>query len=38
MKLQPLQYSASSKSFNYDGSVIDTCPAILSASECTGGL
>jgi branched-chain amino acid transport system substrate-binding protein len=38
MKLQPLVYSASSKSFNYDGSVIDTCPAILGASDCTGGL
>ena len=38
MKLQPLVYSASSKSFNYDGSVIDTCAGILGAADCTGGL
>jgi len=38
MKLQPLVYHASTKSFGYDGSVIDTCPAILGAANCTGGL
>jgi hypothetical protein len=38
MKLQPLVYSAATKSFGYDGSVIDTCPSILSAASCTGGL
>ncbi|MGD0065535.1 MAG: ABC transporter substrate-binding protein [Streptosporangiaceae bacterium] len=38
MKLQPLVYSAATKSFSYDGSVIDTCPSILSAASCTGGL
>jgi branched-chain amino acid transport system substrate-binding protein len=38
MKLQPLVYSASSKSFNYDGSVIDTCAGILGAADCAGGL
>ncbi len=38
MKLQLLVYSASTKSFSYDGSVVDTCPAILGAANCTGGL
>ena len=38
MKLQPLVYSASTKSFSYDGPVIDTCPAILGAATCIGGL
>jgi branched-chain amino acid transport system substrate-binding protein len=38
MKLQPLVYSATTKSFGYDGSIIDTCPSILGAASCTGGL
>jgi branched-chain amino acid transport system substrate-binding protein len=38
MKLQPLVYSAATKSFSYDGSVIDTCPSLLGAASCTGGL
>jgi branched-chain amino acid transport system substrate-binding protein len=38
MKLQPLVYNASTKSFGYDGSIIDTCPSILGAANCTGGL
>lgn len=38
MKLQPLVYSATTKSFSYDGSVIDTCPSLLGAASCTGGL
>jgi branched-chain amino acid transport system substrate-binding protein len=37
-KLQPLVYNASTKSFAYDGSIIDTCPAVLGAANCTGGL
>ena len=37
-KLQPLVYSAATKSFGYDGSIIDTCPSILGAADCTGGL
>jgi len=37
MKLQPLVYHASTKSFGYDGSVIDTCPSLLEAANCTGG-
>jgi len=36
MKLQPLVYNASSKSFSYDGTVIDTCPTILEDSACSG--
>ena len=35
MKLQPLVYNASSKSFSYDGSAIDTCAAILDDSTCS---
>ena len=38
MKLQPLVYSAATKSFSYDGAVIDTCPSLLGAASCTGGL
>ncbi len=38
MKLQPLVYHASTKSFAYDGSIIDTCPSVLGAANCTGGL
>jgi branched-chain amino acid transport system substrate-binding protein len=38
MKLQPLIYHASTKSFSYDGSVINTCAAILGAANCTSGL
>jgi ABC-type branched-subunit amino acid transport system substrate-binding protein len=37
-KLQPLQYVAATKSFKYDGAVIDTCSRLLPASDCTGGL
>ena len=37
-KLQPLVYKASTKSFGYDGSIIDTCSAVLAAADCTGGL
>ena len=37
-KLQPLVYSAATKSFSYDGSIIDTCPSLLGAANCTGGL
>ncbi len=36
MKLQPLVYNASTKSFGYDGAVINTCPLILSGSACAG--
>ena len=38
MNLQPLEYSASSQSFKYDGSLINTCPAILGSSNCPSGL
>jgi branched-chain amino acid transport system substrate-binding protein len=38
MKLQPLVYKAATTSFAYDGSIIDTCPSILGAASCTGGL
>jgi ABC-type branched-subunit amino acid transport system substrate-binding protein len=38
MKLQPLVFKAATKSFAYDGSIIDTCPGILGAANCTGGL
>ena len=38
MKLQPLVYSSKTKSFNYSGKIIDTCPQILGAKNCTGGL
>jgi branched-chain amino acid transport system substrate-binding protein len=38
MKLQPLVYGASTKSFSYDGQVADTCPAILGVANCAGGL
>ncbi len=38
MKLQPLVYSAKTKSFNYAGSIINTCPQILGAKNCTNGL
>lgn len=36
MKLQPLVYKASTKSFGYDGAAIDTCAAILGDSGCSG--
>ena len=36
MKLQPLVYNASSKSFSYDGTAIDTCASILESSTCSG--
>jgi branched-chain amino acid transport system substrate-binding protein len=36
MKLQPLVYKASTKSFSYDGAAIDTCAAILGDSGCSG--
>jgi ABC-type branched-subunit amino acid transport system substrate-binding protein len=36
MKLQPLVYNASSKSFSYDGTAVDTCPSILGDSTCSG--
>ncbi len=38
MKLQPLVYSAKTKSFDYQGAIINTCPQILGAKNCTGGL
>lgn len=37
-KLQPLVYSASTKSFDFNGSIIDTCQKVLPAAQCTGGL
>jgi len=37
MKMQPLVYEASTQSFHLDGSLIDTCPAILG-SKCPPGL
>ena len=37
MKMQPLVYKASTGSFALDGSLIDTCPAILG-SKCPTGL
>ena len=37
-KLQPLVYNAATKSFGYDGSIIDTCQSLLGAADCTGGL
>jgi ABC-type branched-subunit amino acid transport system substrate-binding protein len=38
MKLQPLIYSSKTQSFNYDGKIIDTCPQLLGAKNCIGGL
>jgi ABC-type branched-subunit amino acid transport system substrate-binding protein len=38
MKLQPLVYSSKTKSFHYDGSIINACPQILGAKNCTDGL
>jgi ABC-type branched-subunit amino acid transport system substrate-binding protein len=38
MKLQPLVYASKTQSFNYDGKIIDTCPQILGAKNCGGGL
>jgi branched-chain amino acid transport system substrate-binding protein len=37
MKMQPLVYQSSTQSFHLDGSLIDTCPAILG-SKCPPGL
>jgi ABC-type branched-subunit amino acid transport system substrate-binding protein len=38
MSLQPLVYSSKTKSFNYVGKLINTCPQVLGAKNCTGGL
>jgi branched-chain amino acid transport system substrate-binding protein len=36
MALQPLIYSATTKSFKYDGKIINTCPKILGVKNCKG--
>jgi ABC-type branched-subunit amino acid transport system substrate-binding protein len=38
MTMQPLVYSATTKSFHYSGKLIDTCPAILGSGNCPTGL